>query len=49
MVVPQPYCSRIIGSIVVMGEELLVKFDLILSPQEPAPMSLTQQQSENLY
>ena len=48
MVLPQPYCIRIIGSIVVMGEELSVKFDLILSPHDPAPISLTQQQPENL-
>ena len=39
MVLPHPYCSRIIGSIVVMGEELSVKLDLILSPHDPAPIS----------
>ena len=49
MVLPHPYCIRIIGSIVVMGEEFLVKFDLILSPHDPAPISLTQQQLENLH
>ena len=49
MVLPHPYCSRIIGSIVVMGEEFSAKLDLILSPHDPAPISLTQQQLENLY
>ena len=39
IVLPQPYCIRIIGSIVVMGEELSVKLDFILSPQDPAPIS----------
>ena len=48
MVLRQPYCSRIIGSIFAMGEEFLVEFDDILSPHDPAPMSLTQQQLENL-
>ena len=48
MVLPQPYCSRIIGSIFAMGEEFLVEFDDILSPHDPAPISLTQQQPENL-
>ena len=49
MALPHPYCIRIIGSIVVIGEELSVKLDFILSPHNPAPISLTQQQPENLY
>ena len=49
MVLPHPYCIRIIGSIVVMGEEFLVEFDLIRSPHDPYPISPTQQQLENLY
>ena len=39
MVLPHPYCILIIGSIVVMGEEFLVEFDVILSPHDPAPLS----------
>ena len=48
MVLPQPYCILIIGSMFVMGEEFLVEFDVILSPHDPDPISLIQQQSENL-
>ena len=48
MVLPQPYCSCTIGNIFVMGEEFLVEFDVIFSPHDPAPISKTQQQLENL-